>query len=199
LPLVCDSSSGRASEVFSTFVAAVVLSTQVVVRLLATVKILSGRHLVEQLVKHGDQSMRSSTREPRCVAAPSQRDGTGDDVRTQVWALLATLYPRFELVERRRDSRYPFPHLIHLTPVAEDGVTPTGKSIVVVGKHLSDRGLGFYHPQPLQHRRMIASLENARGELIGFLVDLSWCRFTKDGWYESGGRFLQTALPPDQK
>jgi len=119
-----------------------------------------------------------------------------DDVRTQVWALLTTLYPQHELVERRREYRCPFPYLIHLTPVGKDGISPEGETLVVVGKHLSQRGLGFYHPQPLPHRRMIASLEDTRGHWLGFLIDLSWCRFTKQGWYESGGRFLQSVPSP---
>jgi hypothetical protein len=142
--------------------------------------------------------MRSLMRKPQCALPPPQSQGPEDDVRTQVWALLATLDPQYQLVERRREKRYPFPHLIRLTPVAEDGSACTGEAIVVVGRHVSERGLGFYHPQPLSHRRMIASLENARGEWIGFLIDLSWCRFNKHGWYESGGRFLQSVSPPQE-
>jgi hypothetical protein len=118
-----------------------------------------------------------------------------DEVRLQVWGLLGALYPQHDLAERRKDTRYPFPYLIHLTPVGSDGVTPEGKTIVVVGKHLSERGLGFYHPQPIPHRRMIASLES-HGHWLGFLIDLKWCRFTRQGWYESGGRFLQSVLSP---
>jgi hypothetical protein len=86
--------------------------------------------------------------------------------------------------------------LIHLTPVGDDGCTPCGDSIVVVGKHLSERGLGFYHPQPLPYRRMIASLEAGNGQWTGFLIDLNWCRFTRQGWYESGGKFLEAVLSP---
>ena len=119
-----------------------------------------------------------------------------DDVRTQIWGLLSTLYPKNDLTERRRENRYPFPYLVHLTPVAEDGISPEGKTLVVVGKHLSERGLGFYHPRPLPYRRMIVSLESGDGECLGFLIDVSWCRFTKQGWYESGGRFLQSVLSP---
>jgi hypothetical protein len=122
--------------------------------------------------------------------------GLDDEIRTQVWGLLTALYPRNDLIERRRDSRYPFPCLIHLTPVGRDGVTPEGKTVVVVGKHLSEHGFGFYHQAPLPHRRMIASLESKKGHWLGFLIDLNWCRFTKDGWYESGGRFLQAVLSP---
>ena len=119
-----------------------------------------------------------------------------DEIRTQVWGLLTTLYPRNDLMERRRDSRYPFPCLVHLTPVGSDGITPEGETVVVVGKHLSESGFGFYHKTPLPHRRMIASLESGKGRWVAFLIDLKWCRFTKDGWYESGGRFLQATLPP---
>ena len=84
-----------------------------------------------------------------------------------MWGLLTTLYPRNDLIERRRDNRYPFPCLIHLTPVGPDGVTPEGETVVVVGKHLSEHGFGFYHQAPLPHRRMIASLESKQGALAG--------------------------------
>ena len=123
-------------------------------------------------------------------------DRQESEIRAQVKGLLAGLYPRQELLERRRDHRYPFPYLIHLTPVGEGGTTPSGPSVVVVGKHLSERGLGFYHPMPLPHRRVIASLQAENGSWLGFLMDLSWCRFTREAWYESGGRFLQTVLSP---
>jgi len=122
-----------------------------------------------------------------------------DEVRTQVWGLLASCYPHQQIAERRSDTRYPFPYLVHLTPVGEDDLTPCGDTVVVVGKHLSERGLGFYHPKPLPFRRVIASLEAAEGEWIGFLLDLSWCRFTRQGWYESGGRFLRAVLSPLSK
>jgi hypothetical protein len=119
-----------------------------------------------------------------------------DEVRTQVWALLSTLYPKVTVVERRRETRYPFPFLIYLTPVGEDGVTPCGESIVVVGKHVSERGLGFYHAKPIAHRRVVASLERPHDGWYAFLLDLRWCRFTRQGWYESGGRFLEAVNSP---
>ncbi|MGQ9574877.1 MAG: hypothetical protein ACUVUC_06130 [Thermoguttaceae bacterium] len=117
-------------------------------------------------------------------------------MRAWVWKVLAAVYPQGDLVERRRDARYPYPYLVYLRPVAEDGVTPEGDPLVAVGKHLSERGFGFYHPKPLAHRKMIASLEIAGGKRLGFLIDISWCRFTREGWYESGGRFLQVVPSP---
>ncbi len=123
-------------------------------------------------------------------------DTACDGVRDQVWSILGSLYPRGDKIERRRERRYPYPYLVHLTPVASDGITPQGESLVVVGKHLSDRGLGFYHPKPIPYRRMIATLEVVDGKPLAFLIDLNWCRFTKQGWYESGGRFLRAVDSP---
>jgi hypothetical protein len=118
-----------------------------------------------------------------------------EGVKGQIWNLLATLCPRNELVERRNDWRYPYPYLIRLTPVGRDGITPSGETIVVAGKQISEHGLGFYHQDPLPYRRMIASLETSTGACLAFLINLSWCRFMRCGWYESGGRFLQPVCP----
>ena len=126
---------------------------------------------------------------------PEPSPGADSELLSQVWGLLSALHPKLEIGERRREMRYPFPQLIHLTPVGDDNLTPCGASLTVVGKHISQRGLGFYHPTPLPHRRMIASLECDHG-WFSFLVDLNWCRFTRQGWYESGGRFLRAVAPP---
>ncbi len=136
-----------------------------------------------------------TTSYPQIDLLPEKKLPLDEDVQTQVWALISTLYPAQAITERRKETRYPFPYLVHLTPVGQDGVTPEGDSVVVVGKHLSERGLGFYHPKPLPYRRMIASLES-NGHWLGFLIDVSWCRFTRQGWYESGGKFMQSVLSP---
>jgi hypothetical protein len=132
---------------------------------------------------------------PQLDLLPNDTTLPPDGVRAQVWSLLSTLYPTQEFVERRCETRYPFPYLVHLTPVDADGSLLEGETVVVVGKHLSERGLGFYHPKPLPYRRVIASLES-NGRWLGFLLDLTWCRFTRQGWYESGGRILESVLSP---
>ena len=48
---------------------------------------------------------------------------------------------------------------VSMTPVGADGHTPEGEPVVAAGKHLSERGLGFFHQSPLPYRRMIVSLE----------------------------------------
>jgi len=123
---------------------------------------------------------------------------SGDELelRTRVHGILSAMYPQGSGVERRKEIRYPYPHLVYLSAVGTDGISPTRESIVVDGKHLAEHGLTFFHPEPIPHRRMIASLEAGRGRWLGVLVDLTWCRFTKLGWYESGGRFLQIVQSP---
>jgi hypothetical protein len=127
---------------------------------------------------------------PEVVTLPEEA------VRQQVWSLLSGLYPIHSRVERRGEQRFPYPYLVQLTPVAPDGFTRVGRSVVVAGKHLSERGLGFYHQQPLPFRRMIASLRGPAHCSMHFLIDVTWCRFSGQGWYDSGGKFLRAALDP---
>ena len=142
---------------------------------------------------------------PPCVLGGAEADflipaqvvpASDHPVRRQVWNLLAGLHPPGQWVERRFEQRFPYPQLLYLTPLAEDGVHPSGESIVVVGKHLSESGLSFFHKQPLPHRQMIASLEDRGRRWVGFVIDITWCRFTQHGWYDSGGQFLETTPSP---
>ncbi len=96
-----------------------------------------------------------------------------NSVQRQVWTLLAGLYPRGQLRERRFEQRFPYPHLLYLTPLTEDGLQPRDESIVVVGKDLSESGLSFFHQRPLADRRMIVSLESQGAQWVSFLIDLT--------------------------
>ncbi|MCU0961207.1 MAG: hypothetical protein MUF48_13990, partial [Pirellulaceae bacterium] len=61
-----------------------------------------------------------------------------------------------------------------------------------------ERGLDFYYQAPLPYRRVVASWECPDGDRPALLLDLRWCRCTKRGWYENGGRFLQVLTAPLQ-
>jgi len=122
-----------------------------------------------------------------CRATVAERE-----IRDRVRTILASHYGRICPMDRRRERRYPFPHLVRVTPLAGDGRTPEGSAIVAVGRELSEGGFGFFHAAPLPHRQMIVTLDSADGQWFGFVIDLTWCRFLRQGWYESGGRFLRT-------
>jgi hypothetical protein len=111
-------------------------------------------------------------------------------IECAIQCLLASCHSRRHS-ERRREQRYPFPYPIRLTPVTADGNISPAESIVVLGKHLSEHGVDFYYNEPLPYRRVIASFERGGQEVLHLMMDLTWCRFGRHGWYENGGRFLQ--------
>lgn len=92
--------------------------------------------------------------------------------------------------DARRDARVAYPHLLYLTPVDDQGHPLTQLATVVVGKNLAERGLDFFHSEPIPYRRVIITLETPEGRPVHLLTDLTWCRFTRHGWYDNGGRFL---------
>ena len=75
---------------------------------------------------------------------PETIPSADESVRRQVWGVLTGLYPRGRTPERRAVQRFPYPQLLYLTPVDDDNL-PVGESVAVIGKHLSERGLGFFH------------------------------------------------------
>jgi hypothetical protein len=120
----------------------------------------------------------------------------GKNLNQCVFTILGISQPGTSRVERRSEERYPYPKLIYLTPLNKDTPTDAPTKIIVTGKHLSESGLGFYHKTPLPYRRVIASFEQSDGNWLGLIMDITWCRFTKEGWYESGGRFIEIAESP---
>lgn len=119
-----------------------------------------------------------------------------DEVAASVIKLVAFHPASNSAVERRRVQRYPYPYLIQVYGATVDGLAVTDRPIVVVGKHLSENGLGFYHQAPIHERHVIAALERSDGGEVCFLMNLTWCRFTRHGWYESGGRLLEVVANP---
>jgi hypothetical protein len=115
-----------------------------------------------------------------------------------MWRLLSALQPGVAWTNQRKEIRYPFPRLIHLVPadVGPDATVDPNKAMVVVGKNLSESGIGFYHPDPMPYSRVIASVEQSPNKWLGLLLQVKWCRFTKLGWYESGGRILRIVESP---
>lgn len=117
------------------------------------------------------------------------------EITSAVRSLLGTHVSRTG-PERRREHRFPYPYPIRLTPVTTDGSVSPAESIVVLGKHMTEHGVDFYYNEPLPYRRVIASFERGGQEVVHILMDLTWCRFGRHGWYENGGRFLQLLAGP---
>jgi hypothetical protein len=118
------------------------------------------------------------------------------DIASSVSSALCAVEPGRKVIERRRESRHPYPYPVHLTPLATTGEPELLRTFVVIGKHLSPHGLDFYFRLPLPERRVIASLDCGRDGWIGLLLELAWCRFSRHGWYDNGGRFLAVVPSP---
>ena len=64
-----------------------------------------------------------------------------------------------------------------------------------MGKNVSRRGMSFYHNRPLPYRRALIAVEHPALDGFAAEIDITWCRFTKPGWYESGGRLIAAMAP----
>jgi hypothetical protein len=129
---------------------------------------------------------------PLPVAHVRQRDEIAD----LVLSALDALDPCRKAGERRRETRYPYPYPIHITPFTADGQANVDQTFVVIGKHLAPHGVDFYSREPLADRRVIASLYAGEQGWIGLVVELAWCRFGRHGWYDNGGRFVALVPSP---
>ncbi len=125
-----------------------------------------------------------------CLAAKANRAS----LTIQIEALLSRLHPTVDR-ERRRDDRIAIPVLFRLTPYDADRQPIDDEASIVVGKNISRRGLSFYHEKPTPHRRALIELAHPGIGTFVAEIDITWCRFTKPGWYESGGRLIRSVVP----
>jgi hypothetical protein len=114
----------------------------------------------------------------------------------RVQELVARLRPEVT-VERRHEDRVAVPLLFRLTPLTREGEPVHEDAIIIVGKDISRRGLSFFHENPLTYRRAIVTLEHPDFGAFAAEIDVNWCRFTRPGWYESGGRLVRPAGPQE--
>lgn len=107
----------------------------------------------------------------------------------EVTTLLERIRPAVEQ-DRRGNRRTAIPFLFELSPFPGEVPEELAHSFVVVGKDVSERGIGFYHERPIPYRRGVLTVDLPCDGPVQLEVDLLWCRFTSLGWYESGGRLL---------
>lgn len=113
-------------------------------------------------------------------------------------SVISGLHPDETRHERRRERRYPYPCLLRLSPFDENVVwndtenDPMAMGITVVGHEVSLNGIGFYHQEPITDRLVVIEFsDEPSASPLRVVVDLTWCRFSRKGWYESGGRLVR--------
>jgi hypothetical protein len=113
---------------------------------------------------------------------------------TEQFRILKAALERPVSFERRQYGRIPLPLVLQVTPLDQTGQPLEQLELEVVGKDISPRGISFFHGRPLPHRRAIITFEHPDVGQFRVEADMSWCRFTSPGWYQSGGRLIRTVV-----
>ncbi len=105
--------------------------------------------------------------------------------------VVASWHSSFGSLHSRRWHRVAYDKPLLLTPLDDLGDGARSK-LVVQGRDLSLSGFSFCHAEPLASRRVIVQFrDEVTSTVEGLLALLRWCRFRRDGSYQSGGQFVR--------
>ena len=138
---------------------------------------------------------------PGPVVAPRRIRERGTDPQTvllqipEVEALadrvVASWHSSNASLQSRRWHRAKFDKPLRVTPLDDLLEVPAGVPLAVVGHDISLAGLSFIHDQPLAARKVSVAFQLDDGTCESVLTLLKWCRFRRDGLYQSGGQFVR--------
>jgi hypothetical protein len=94
-------------------------------------------------------------------------------------------------LQSRRWHRAKFDRPLTVTPLDDLLEVPAGAPLAVIGHDISLAGLSFIHVQPLAARKVAVAFQLDDGTIASVLTILKWCRFRRDGIYQSGGQFVR--------
>jgi hypothetical protein len=94
------------------------------------------------------------------------------------------------LLDSRRWHRVGYCRPVVLTPLADE-CAREGTSWSITGKDISLGGFSFLHIRPLPHRFVAVTFVAGVATPVTLLVRLTWCRFTRESRYQSGGSFVR--------
>ncbi len=99
-------------------------------------------------------------------------------------------------VEQRRWQRTAYDRPAVITPLDDRTGEASDQHKLVSGRDISPAGFSFTHLNPLACRRAIVTFAFEQDAWDAVILKLSWCRFTRAGIYQSGGKFLGQAESP---
>ncbi len=106
-------------------------------------------------------------------------------------SVVASWHNSRQILQARRWHRIAYPRPIGLTPLDAATLHPAGPTCVVQGRDLSVGGLSFSHRSTLACRLAAVTLWLNEHDCETVAVRLTWCRFTAQGVYQSGGSYLR--------
>lgn len=114
-----------------------------------------------------------------------------------VQSLVASWQSCGPVLERRRWHRVAFDGVLGVTALDEREATPNGPMQTVRGRDISLSGVAFTHAQPIPNRIVAVTFWDESGQAESIVTELNWCRFTRSGNYQSGGKFLRVIELPE--
>ena len=87
--------------------------------------------------------------------------------------------------EQRRERRIPYLGAVTISPVASPAV-----KLSAFIRDLSPGGIGFVHLMQMPVGEVVVTLQLPRGRSVAMVTQIVWCRDFEDGWFASGGKFL---------
>jgi hypothetical protein len=94
-------------------------------------------------------------------------------------------------LQSRRWHRAKFDRPLTVVPLDDRTENPFGTPLAVVGHDISLAGISFVHDRPLAPRKVAVTFQFEDGTSESILTLLKWCRFRRDGLYQSGGQFIR--------
>ena len=114
------------------------------------------------------------------------------EVEALAEGVVASWHSSLASLQSRRWHRAKFDKPLSVTPLDNQTEIPAGIPLAVVGHDISLAGLSFIHSQPLAARKVAIAFQIDDGTCESVLTLLKWCRFRRDGLYQSGGKFVRT-------
>jgi hypothetical protein len=102
-------------------------------------------------------------------------------------------YQSSGLLNDRRAHRVAFPETLHVVGLeinSDNGQFVAVTDVIIAGgRDISVDGISFQHKDPVPHRFVSVSFRSSLGTET-LVAKLSWCRFSREGHYVSGGRLI---------
>lgn len=132
-----------------------------------------------------------------CDAADDPAPRRWRELHTCVAMLLESACGIQVPTEKRSHRRYPFRRPLTITPVIEQSGRPDRvQSFPAFGFDISSAGISFLARQLLPSRKAVVTCDGFDDRPVNLLFEPRWVRFTRGGWYQTGGRLLEV-LPDD--
>jgi hypothetical protein len=105
--------------------------------------------------------------------------------------IVASWHSSSASLQSRRWHRAKYEKPLTVTPLDDRTEYPAGVPMAVIGHDISLAGLSFLHDRPLAPRKVAVTFRLEDGTVESVLTLLKWCRFRRDGLYQSGGQFVR--------